>query len=77
MRLGGALVGFFDQPGVSHNNDAARKGDASLQGLYVEGIQAARLDSAMAGVVEDKKGVFLSSSSFWACLKRFFWLALT
>ena len=63
-RFGGALVGFLHQPGVAHHNEAAREGEASLQGLYVEGMQAARFDSAVAAIVEDKKGVSLSASSF-------------
>jgi len=58
------LIGFFDQPGVSHHNNAAGKGDASLYRVDIEGIDAAGFDSPVSRIVEDKKGVSLSASSF-------------
>ena len=63
VRFGGALVGFFDAPGIAQYNQTSSKGEVGLHGLDGEGVQATGFDSSVSGFGGDKKGVFWSASS--------------
>src|SRR5436190_13332491 len=76
VRLGGALVGFFDAPGIAQYDQSACKGKVRLHGFDGESVQVAGFDSSVSGFGEGKKGVSWSASNRCACLNRCFWLAL-
>src|ERR1700676_4879208 len=63
VRLSGALVGFFDAPGIAQHNQTSSKGEIGLHGLDGEGVQATGFDSSVSGFAGDKKGVCWSASS--------------
>jgi len=57
VRFGGALVGFFDAPGIAQDNQTSSIREVGLHGFDGEGVQATGLDSSVSGFGGDKKGV--------------------